>query len=72
MSAVDVIDGSENAKRTDFIRRRDARLVRATLRGVRRAHIERRNASQLFTFVTCSYTTYANERTLVYAQPAES
>ena len=30
------------------------------------------NASQLFTFVTCSYTTYANERTLVYAQPAES
>ena len=73
VSAVDVIDGSENAKRTDFSSADEMRAwyaQRFEECDVRISNDE--NASQLFTFVTCSYTTYANERTLVYAQPAES
>ena len=73
VSAVDVIDGSENAKRTDFSSADEMRAWYAQCFeecDVRISNDE--NASQLFTFVTCSYTTYANERTLVYAQPAES
>lgn len=73
VSAVDVIDGGEGAKRADFASADEMRAwyaQRFAECDVRISNDE--SASRLFTFVTCSYTTYENERTLVYAQPATS
>ena len=73
VSAADVVDGSSALKRTDFSSPEEMRAwyeQRFSECDVQIANNDK--ASQLFVFVTCSYTTYANERTLVYAQPSES
>lgn len=72
VSAVDVVEGSSPLKRTGFSSEAEMRAwysQRFSECDVQIANDE--GASQLFVFVTCSYTTYANERTLVYAQPAK-
>ena len=73
VSAADVVVGSSALKRTDFSSPEEMRAwyeQRFSECDVQIANNDK--ASQLFVFVTCSYTTYANERTLVYAQPSES
>lgn len=73
VSAADVVEGSSPLKRTEFATAEDMRKwysARFSACKVRISNEER--FEQLFSFVTCSYTTYANERTIVYAQPISS
>ena len=72
VSAVDVVEGSSPLKRTDFSSAEEMRAWYAQRFSECDVQIANDGgASQLFVFVTCSYTTYSNERTLVYAQPAK-
>lgn len=73
VSAADVVDGSSALKRTDFASSEEMRAWYAQRFSECDVRITNNDeASRLFVFVTCSYTTYANERTLVYAQLSES
>lgn len=69
VSAVDIIRGNEASRRTDiedvdqlrkwYLNRFDSSLVKLG---------NDEDMNQLFTFVTCSYNYFSNERTLVHAQ----
>lgn len=71
VSAAEIVEGTEQAKRTNFA---DIDEMRAWFaERFAQADVKLENdeeAERIITFVTCSYTTYDNERTLVYAQPA--
>lgn len=70
VSSATIVHGTEASKRTDFESAEelafwyDKRFENAT---VQLANNE--EATQLFTFVTCSYNYFSNERTLVCSQP---
>jgi sortase B len=70
VSSVSIVRGSEQSKRTDFA---DAAELAKWYEGrFENATVQLANnteAEQLFTFVTCSYNYFSNERTLVCSQP---
>ena len=72
MSSVDIVNGYEKSKRTDF---EDTDSLRPWYEERFASAVVRvknnPDAPQLFTFVTCSYNHFASERTLVYAQPLQ-
>lgn len=71
VSAVDVVEGGDPVKATGF---ESAEAMRAWYaKRFSECDVRIRDdpqAERLYTFVTCSYTRFADERTLVYAQPA--
>lgn len=69
VSAASIISGYEKSRRTDFADTDEVRVwyeERYSTSDMRVGNDE--NAEQLFVFVTCSYTYFSNERTLVYSQ----
>jgi sortase B len=70
ISAVAIVQGSEQSKKTDFISQQELASWYTQRYEISALKIsDDPQATRLFTFVTCSYHYFANERTLVYAQP---
>jgi sortase B len=67
VSAVDVVKGDDPAKRTDFAMQQELASWYAERFGQADVRIKLRpDITRLFVFVTCSYSYFSNERTLVY------
>jgi sortase B len=69
VSSVAIIPGFEQSKRTDFADSADLDTWYQERYAVAAVQLQNnQDKHQLFTFVTCSYHYFSNERTLVYAQ----
>jgi hypothetical protein len=70
VSAVSIIKGTEQSKRIGFTSLTELSFWYEEV--YEKAEVQLSNnpcATGLFTFVTCSYHRFSNERTLVFAQP---